>query len=500
MIAALLLATLPAAVPSLPAFSMPRTSDRAADIRAAGGDVAKILALAKAWESAGEEDAARAAYERVLEIDPKHEAAHKALRHHFYDGRWFTTYVELYQHKKKEDDAMAKKGLARFEDRWVPVGDLPLLRIGWRKDEVNGWASPKTLARLAHEKEMREKGWQQQDLTWIPPPEFDRWRNQQWKCDQSWLDVGDANGFHSEIATWWTAPSTHFVVYSTCNREDVEWAKWYADQTFDDLVRIFGVKPGEKPSTLDLLGEKRNLPVLVVFRNIDQYNLFAAGDPAAQRAPTEVDGFSSLHYAYFAEGWFDATVAPPQYHGAGVAFWDRADERLAPFGQHSIRHAAAQSFAEAIDPTFDLGSDDTGGQFTTASFWGRKRIPKWLRYGAASYVERYFLDATVAEGGNPRWSREWALQNVKEKGGLGALDDVFAFRLSLDQIDESARLIHRAGLLVTYILDGEDAAVTAAHESWKKELAEGGDMQAASAKLQAALHASETKIKQFAGL
>ncbi|MBK9388624.1 MAG: hypothetical protein IPN34_27750, partial [Planctomycetes bacterium] len=95
-----------------------------------------------------------------------------------------------------------------------------------------------------------------------------------------------------------------------------------------------------------------------------------------------------MHYAFFAEAWFDFTQEPPLHRGAGVAFSEPTDPVLAPYGTFSVRHAAAQSFVEAIDPSWRaLSSVPTQGLVANA-FWSEKRIPRWLRYGAASYVER----------------------------------------------------------------------------------------------------------------
>ena len=69
--------------------------DHEADIKAAGEDVAKLIELAEGWSTAGEDDASRAAYERIIEIDESNEAAHKGLGHHAYDGKWFETYAAI---------------------------------------------------------------------------------------------------------------------------------------------------------------------------------------------------------------------------------------------------------------------------------------------------------------------------------------------------------------------------------------------------------------------
>ena len=54
-------------------------------------------------------------------------------------------------------------------------------------------------------------------------------------------------------------------MYTTCSRELASKALLEADQAFEDLTRIFGITPIEKPHFL-------------VTRSSDQYQEFAQGD------------------------------------------------------------------------------------------------------------------------------------------------------------------------------------------------------------------------------
>lgn len=496
LIAALQLA--PATASPIARNDAPSTEQREA-ITKSGSDLARLLELARGWSAANDASAARAAFERVLQLDPRNEEAHLGLGHHAYSGQWFESYAALAKFRRAEDERMlAEKGLVRYRDRWVRPEERGCLELGWAQDASGAWIGPHAAARAVRELELAEKGWQQQDLTWIPPEEFDRWKEGLWKCGDQWLAPAEADGYHSGIDTAWIAPSEHFVVLSTCDREGVEWIKFWADRTWDDLVRIYGVEPGAKPTPLDLAGKERDKPALAVLRSLAQYNELAAGSAEAQRQPVETEGFSSLHYAFYAESWFDRTQTPALYRGAGVAFWDRKDEKLSNYGQHAVRHAAALSFAEAIDPSWNAMAQALQGGITADVFWADKQIPRWLRYGAASYCERYFTDTNVGEGGDPLWARKWALANLKSKGGLRKLDDVFEFELSLDDIEGSTQLIHEAGLVVAFVLEGDDAKVEAAHAAFQKALAKGEGAREAAQKLQDALRKSESSIRRFA--
>ena len=282
------------------------------------------------------------------------------------------------------------------------------------------------------------------------------------------------------------------MAVAIAGRQRVEWCKWYADQTFTELVRLFGIAPGARPSAVDLLGEKGDKPELVVWNDLAQFNKFAAG--------AETEGFSSLHYAFFADALFDPTVKPPAFAAIGAAYWDNRTPEANAFGQHSIRHAAALSFVEAIDPSWKvLGDTAMGTQAkSTAAFWAEKKIPRWLHYGAASYVERWFRDPTVGDGGDPEWARKWARASLKKDGGLRDLAKVFEFKLALADVPGSTRLIHEAGLVTAFVLDGGDKNVQRAHEALKQALLSGASTTAAVAELQKALTTAKAGIAAFA--
>jgi len=456
-------------------------------VKAAGNDVDKLWEVRLWLVDQDRGDEAVPILHKILDVDPGNEAAHLALAHKPYDGKWFETYVALSEYRRAEDARMlAEFGKVRHGDGWALEEDIPFLTMGWVRTDDGEWVSRRALDRRAEAERLAAAGYQQQDLTWIPPDEFEQWREGLWKCGEDWLGIAEANGYHSRIGNWWKYPSERFVTWSTCEREGVQWAGWWADRTYADLVRIFGVEPAEKPT-------------LVVLNGLQQYNQLAAGDPDLGLAPTEASGHSSVHYAYFAEAWFDNSVDPPEYQGVGVAWWDRKDPNLAPFGQHSIRHAAAQSYAEAIDPSWRAVGEilANGGQITNlAPFWAEKRIPRWLRYGAASYVERYFVDASDEK--DPLWARNWALRNLNDKGGLGNLERVFELTLDPNDVPGSGQLISEAGVVVAFVLDGECEPVIDAHQRFKAALRSGEDTSEAVEELQQALIEHERELAAFA--
>ena len=473
----------------------------------AGEDVAKLLEMAKAWKEAGEDDAARAAWRRVLELDAENRDAHKGLRHHEYDGKWFETYTALSKYRREEEKRMSEKGLVRFRNEWVPKEEVRYMKLGWEQDASGKWASPAVLAAMKEEKEMVDAGWTLHDLTWIQPSEASMAGAGKYKCGEDWLGGEAADAYHANLDTWWEIPGEHFVLYTTVPRtqgnQPAEWARWWADTTYAELVRIYGVKPGDVTSLTELRGASRTMPAVVVLNSVEQYNTFAAGSQDPPRQPAEQEGFSSLHYAFFADSYVaimgDAENPQPVYRGAGVALYAADDPNMGAFGQYAVRHAAAHSYAEAIDPSWDTIADAVSGQgqLSVASFWGEKRIPRWLRYGSASYVERFMLNKNAGEGEDPAAFRKWGMSNLNSKGGVGDLAELFAFGLSLDQIDASTLMIHRAGAVVAYMLDGGDAEVRNAHEAFKAALRKGEDTSEAATALEAALTAKAAEIEAF---
>jgi hypothetical protein len=470
----------------------PPKENPAPSIKAAGDDVARLLQLAKDWTDKKHADGARAAWKRVVELDPANADARAGLGHQLYAGKWFESHTALFDFKRAEDTEKAKAGLARVADGWVPIADAPFVRLGWQKNDQGQWEHPLARLRRQKDQEMLAKGCQQQDLEWVAPAEFERWQQGLWKCGEQWLDTAAADAFHADDKQPWYVASEHFVITATVERERVEWCKWYADRTFPELVRLFGVAPGSRPSAIDLLGPQSDKPELVVWRSLAQFNKFAAG--------AETEGFSSLHFAFFADALFDPTVKPPAFAAIGAAYWDNATPQSDAFGQHSIRHAAALSFVEAIDPSWKALGDIAMGTRpkTSAAFWAEKRVPRWLRYGAASYVERWFRDQDVGDGGDPDWARKWARASLAKDGGLRDIGKVFEFKLSLTDLAGSTRLIHEAGLLTAFVLDGGDPVVQRAHEALKQAMVSGSSTTAAVAELQKALLARKAAIAAFA--
>lgn len=458
-------------------------------LKDAGQDVTKLFALAEWCKENKLRNQERDTYKRVLEIDANNEQAHKALRHHFYDGQWFETYAALSVYKRDEAKRMEEKGLTKVGEEWVAIADAPFLRMGWVKCDDGKYRSQASIDRTAKEKELTAAGWQQQYSEWVAPEDFAKWEQGLFKCGEEWLEKEKANEYHSQVGRWWIMPGDSIVVRTTCDHDTATWVRFHADQVVPQLVRLFGKQPDTKPN-------------VTVLSSLTQYNLYAGGDQAAGLPATEANGYSSCHFAYFAELQLDFAVTPPEPNQGGVAFWDKNDSALAPFGEYAVRHAAALSWCEAIDPSWDavsrVMSSPGDGQFPEPAFWAEKRIPRWMRYGAASYVERY---APIAGAENPWANRTWAVNNLATHGEPNSFEAIFA--LQLDPTDGTGKLLSEAGLVISFILDGECKPVVDAQQKLKAMIQRGQDTQEAVKELQQALvdnrAAFDTYVKTIKG-
>ncbi|MFT4543005.1 MAG: hypothetical protein ACI835_005474 [Planctomycetota bacterium] len=495
MIASLLLA-LPTLLAPLPVLSLPLRPAQEADeydtkLTAAGDDVEKLWEL-QAWcKEQGRNSDARKVLKKIVSVDGGHEAARKALGHHFYDEQWFSSRTELSSHRRKEERAMKEKGFVRMDKEWVPIADAPFLRMGWAKDETGHYQSPATAARMLKEAKLREDGYQQQDTTWIEPDEFDKWREGLYKCGDDWLAGKEAEAFHSNLTTPWRIPSPNgkFIIVSTCKRRPAELAAWHADRTYGDLARIFGLQP-------------LSTPVVTVVDGVSQYNIMAAGNQEMGIQPAENSGWSSIHYAFFGELMFEMNEGTPEYNGGGVCYYAADQPNLEPYGKHAVRHAAALSYIEKIDPSWDsisrmMASASSGGGAQLGNFWQEKKVPLWLRFGAASYVERYYKDA---DSKNPNWPMEWSTKNLAAMNSMRLAPEVLAFQIDPGQPEDSRKWMSECGLLVSFMLHGKDAEVSAAHGAFKAALKSGGSTEEAVANLVEVLGGKDAEIRAYGDL
>ena len=373
---------------------------------------ALIARAAEAERRAPESAETRALWQAVLELQPEHTAAHRALGHHRYEHTWYPSYAAYTSAVRKDERArLQQRGEVRHGAGWVPWHDEPYLRMGWARDRRGRWRPPGAEARS--------------------------------------LVPGAQRVTDGRLALQTTLASS-----------DAARALQEAARVLDDLQRLFGVEAFE--------------PVeFVLVDSLATYNRLAAGDPNTGLAPTELTGASAYHYAYFADAWF--TPPRPggpgslaAFRGTGVGYWDAQDERLASFGPFAARHAAALAWLDSIDPSPAAIADATlagAAAVDQRAYWAEKRLPRWLHVGAAMYAERFFVDRGPGVV-DPHWVRRWALENLARTGGdTFDLEEVLTCDLDPLQPERAGCTLQRAGLLVAFLADGTEPGVEAARQA-----------------------------------
>lgn len=409
---------------------------------------------------------------KVVKLDENHRPARERLGHIRYDDQWFESERDLEKYKEKELERRAREeGLVKWKGEWVHPDDVPFLEEGLVKAPDGTWVTPEELEKI-------EAGWVRQDLVWVSPDEAAKIDEGLWKCGDDWLSVEDANEYHARLSRPWLIPSTHFLMHTTCDREVADGLVVELESAWSDFSRIFGTSPTE--------------PVeVMVVRSLDQYNTFSSEDPF---------GLSSLYGGYFALHWIDERER--HVHNAGVAYRPENDEY--DYGRLYARYALGHSVVQAIDgspKTIDKFRKSSRGEFDVEAFFEERQLPDWFRYGAATYVSRYFLDRRP--GANATWTREWSVQNIQATGGLDELDDVFGFEMSLDSeagFAAARKMLNESGLLVAFCLDGEAAEVRHAHAAVKDALRKGKGVERAFRDLEEAIADHEDELRAFAGL
>ena len=334
------------------------------------------------------------------------------------------------------------------------------------------------------------KGWVLQDLEWIEPKDAEQVDAGYWYVDGEWLELERANRRHSKIDRMWVIPRAEVLLHTTLDREVALRAIGVMERAIEEMRKVFGAEP-ELPLRVGLV------------RDEEQYDRFAFGDPDGRRLPSHAGRWNLIHSAFFAESFFVPEKRKHEYRGMGIGYWDSLAPNGDLFGVNAARLAVGLSYVEALDPSpkavRSAAKDGPGSDYYSA-FRAEKKLPEWLRYGAAVYAERYYEDTTVPSDGDPWWARNWSTDSLRGRGGMRPLDEIFTFEIDPADRADGQKFLIEAGLVVAFIVDGGCAPVSVEHAKLKKALlagrVTGGHIEA----LSEALRANVDSLLSFGGL
>lgn len=422
-----------------------------------------------------------AALRKIVRLDPDHEEARAALDHVKQGEHWFTTPEAAAVYAASQDPKLAAaRGWVESNGTWMHPDHRSLASKGRSQDPESGlWLNPAERRQLA-------EGWVRQDLTWISPAEAENVDDGLWLVDGEWVDLPTAEQQRARIDGHLRIPTAEVLLHSTTGRATSRLAHWHMSRAMNDLRKVFGAEP---PLPLEV----------VILRDEEQYDRFAFGDPDGRRAPAHVGRQHTIRSAVFAESWYPREAGKRRFSGMGACYWDSWIPYGDLYGVHSARLAIGFSYVDALDPSPKAVRKSDEPDYFEA-YEAEKSLPAWLRYGGAVYAERFFRDDTVGPDGDRWWARNWSLDNLRKRGGLRPLAEVFAFELDPNDREEGIKRMIEAGLLVAYLVDGDDALLMEQHAALKRSLIAGTVKKSQLRELEAALQEREAALRAFAEL
>ena len=467
------------------------TPDFSADVATANGDVTELWTLYRRYADEGQTASAEAVLSNLLREEPNHKSSRDVLGHVWHGDRWFTSQAALDHFLWTQDEAIAKsKGHVQHKGVWMhPDERATANKVRTKDPETGQWLTRKEQKRLAD-------GWVRQDLNWVPPELALKVDAGLWLVDGEWLSLAEANRRHARMDHMWVIPGAEVWVHASTDRGVALLAQQHMTRALWDMRRVFGVEPV--------------LPLEVaLLRDQEQYDRLAFGAVDGRRPAFHAGRTQVIHHGYFAESRFLRDGRRRVFAGLGVGYWEAQSQYGSLYGVHSARLAAGLAYVEGIDPSPKAIRTAVSSKRVDSDYYenyqSEKNLPAWLRIGGAVFAERYFfdksIDTTVAgdPAPDPFWARTWSLKNLADRGKMRSLDEVFAFKLDpLDPFDGQTLLIE-AGLLVSFMLDGNCEPVKEAHSAFRQALAAGRMKPSHITALTQSIRANEQALRTYAG-
>lgn len=404
-------------------------------------------ALFEAAQWAAERSLAKDAkrlFEAVLKINPDHAGANEALGNALVEGKWIPAKEAEALRKKALAAEYSAKGFVEVNGVWVEKEHVDDAKRGVFHHDGDLVTREEKLALLTGKVRHPVTG------QLIDAKNEQRARDGYFPAgsEAKWVDLKEAETFHSDMKRPWVLRTHHATVVSTLGLSRIQELAAQMDiaikRVSDDL---FGSKPA--------LPAKR--PTVLIAATTSEYR----------------DIGNSLGDGTDACGAFlireEARLKVPLVGDVrGAACNNEKD--WAPF---YARHAAALAYANAIAE--EAGLD----------------LPLWLLHGFGAYTSRFATDHDAAH---------FAKLHL-EKGGVRGLKSFFSgFAISGDMEGKDIDYnIFQAGLLVKFAQTGSEPKVTEAFQA-VVDLLTGkskGGLDKPMAKLQGALIEAEPKIAAY---
>lgn len=174
---------------------------------------------------------------KVVSIDPDHAAARKALKHVKFDGQWVKKSELKKLQRAKQKANMKASGRVKYKGKWVTPDEKTKLELGFVQHEGR-WLP-------AYASTFIKKGFQLHEGEWLKPKSIEKRKANLYRVGRKWVDVAEANTFHSDDDTPWKFELVDATLQSTAPWAHINDAKQKAAKACEWL-REFGFGHGPK--------------------------------------------------------------------------------------------------------------------------------------------------------------------------------------------------------------------------------------------------------------
>jgi hypothetical protein len=385
---------------------------------------------------------AKRLYQAVLKLKPDHAGANEALGNALVEGKWISAKEAEALRKKALAAEFAAKGMVEVSGVWVDKDKADDAKRGVFHHEGEVVNLTEKLALQAGKVRHPDTG----EL--IDGKHLEKAKNKFYPVGERWVDLKEADTYHSDIKRPWVVRTTHGTIVSTLSLAKIDDFKQYVDRGIERVREVLG------PNA-----------------------------PLPDHRPTVVIAATVKEYGEYGNALGDET-------SSASAFLMSKDPRLA-----ANATLFGKSCPAICDGTGDLGKYNAREAGGLAYIQGKVD-------DAGIEAPPWFLRAfgTIASRLENAGDASFYAQRHLQRGGVGNVKAFFpSFAINGEM--EAEAIVHNlfnAGLMIDFAVakEGGDPAVAAAFQEVLEQLAQpkkGGEK--AFAKLQTALIAAGPKVE-----